>query len=288
MPFEFNAALRCPLDGLPMEWQDGVLRCASRHSYDIAKQGYANLLSAKDKRSKDPGDSHEMVAARHRFLEDGHYQAVAGSVADMLLPAIDTGTLIVDAGCGEGYYLEHLRGRIAEAGVSGVAMVGFDISKWAVQVAARRFAAAWLVASNRSIPLGDSSTDVVIDMFGFPDFNSFSRILKPSGLLLRVRAGRDHLIELRRLIYPSLKDRELSQSAPPGFSLQAQSQINFETVSLDKTQMADLLLMTPHFFRASSEGKERAAAVDRMSVTVNVSLELFRKSSVPPVAAGYG
>ncbi|WOJ98483.1 methyltransferase domain-containing protein [Congregibacter brevis] len=278
MPFEFNTALRCPLDGLPMDWQDGVLHCANRHAYDIAKQGYANLLSAKDKRSKDPGDSHEMVAARHRFLEGGHYQAVANSVADVLLPHLVTGSLIVDAGCGEGYYLRHLRDRVAEAGLPSVAMVGFDISKWAVQVAARRFAATWLVASNRSIPLGDASTDAVIDMFGFPDFESFSRILKPSGLLLRVQAGRDHLIELRRLIYPSLKDRELSQSAPPGFSLQAQSQLNFETVGLDKTQMADLLLMTPHFFRASAEGKERAAAVDTMPVTVNVSVDLFRKS----------
>ena len=64
-------ALACPLDGLPLQSTGTAWRCASGHSFDIASQGYTNLLPVQHKRSRDPGDSKEMVAARRRFLTAG-------------------------------------------------------------------------------------------------------------------------------------------------------------------------------------------------------------------------
>ncbi|WP_439105878.1 putative RNA methyltransferase [Congregibacter sp.] len=280
MPFIAHAALRCPLDGLPLEWQHKSLRCPNQHSFDMARQGYVNLLSAKDKRSKEPGDSQAMVAARHRFLESGHYSPIADCIAQTLLPHISAKSLIVDAGCGEGYYLERLREKIQSTGVSEYSFVGFDISKPAMQLAARRFPATWLVASNRNIPLDDGSVDVLIDMFGFSDFPSFARVIRPSGLLLQVEAGSRHLLELRQVIYPELRAREQSTSAPAGFSLVQQTTLSFHVPELDQAGIADLLLMTPHLFRASAEGKKRAASLDSLELTVDVSVALLQRDSL--------
>ncbi|MDP5054099.1 MAG: methyltransferase domain-containing protein, partial [Congregibacter sp.] len=234
-------------------------------------------LSAADKRSRDPGDSAAMIAARHRFLEAGHYRCLADSVGDMLMPYLVPDSVIVDAGCGEGYYLASLRERLIATGQSQPVLVGFDISKPAMQTAARRFAATWLVASNRNVPLMDASVDIVIDMFGFPDFRSFARILKPSGVLLRVQAGENHLLELRQIIYPTLKQRDQSLTTPEGFARQDKRQLVFELRDLCRETLADVLLMTPHLFRATAEGKQRVAALESLSLSADVFIELFTR-----------
>jgi 23S rRNA (guanine745-N1)-methyltransferase len=277
MSFCTHGALCCPLDSLPFELQGGSLRCLNGHSFDIAKQGYVNLLSAQDKRSKDPGDSAAMIAARHRFLEAGHYRRLADSLGDMLMPYLVSDSFIVDAGCGEGYYLASLRQQLIAAGQTESTFLGFDISKSAMQTAARRFAATWLVASNRNVPLMDASVDILIDMFGFPDFKSFARVLKPSGVLLRVQAGENHLLELRQIIYPKLKQRDQSPAMPAGFFLQDKRQLVFELGDLNRETLADLLLMTPHLFRATSEGKQRVAALESLSLSADLTLELFTR-----------
>ena len=154
VPFQ---ALACPLDGEPLHLTGGAWRCAAGHSFDIAKQGYVNLLPVQQKRSTDPGDSKAMVAARQRFLGSGHYQPIAEAVSRTLLghaevPSRDTDLFsCLDAGCGEGYYLRQL----VSAASSGQALslVGLDISKWAVLAAAKQDNkqapfSSWLVGSN--------------------------------------------------------------------------------------------------------------------------------------------
>lgn len=73
--------MACPLDGNPLSQSDGVWCCAAGQSFDIARQGYVHLLPVQNKRSRDPGDSKEMVAARQRFLEAGHYRPIAEAVS---------------------------------------------------------------------------------------------------------------------------------------------------------------------------------------------------------------
>jgi 23S rRNA (guanine745-N1)-methyltransferase len=72
----------CPLDGKPLSLNERSWHCDNNHSYDVAKQGYVNLLPVQNKRSKDPGDSKAMVQARREFLEQGHYQPLAQALAN--------------------------------------------------------------------------------------------------------------------------------------------------------------------------------------------------------------
>lgn len=275
MSFIASPQLRCPMDQTAFEFCGASLRCAHGHSFDVAKQGYVNLLSAADKRSKDPGDSREMIVARRDFLEGGHYAPVAGQLVAMISPLLESGSLLADAGCGEGYYLQALQQAAVKRRLD---VVGFDISKWAMQAAARRFSGSWLVASNRNIPLADNSVDVLMSLFGFPEYESFFRVLKPGGCLLVVNAGPNHLLELREVIYPRVRQvdsGDVPRAETAGFSLWDSASVSYLTAPLPRTDLARLLTMTPHLFRASHDGKQRAAQLDNFPVTVDVTFSLM-------------
>lgn len=270
--------LCCPLDGQLLTLQERSWRCPAGHCFDVAGQGYVNLLPVQNKRSRDPGDSKEMVAARRRYLESGVYAPIAAGVARLLMDGLEGQApyACLDAGCGEGYYLR----RLQEQDERGeLALIGLDISKWAVMAGARSSPGMrWLVGSNAHLPVPEASLDALICMFGFPVYDEFRRALKPGGLLLQVEAGPDHLLELRRIIYPSLKaEKPPTQEPPEGFSLEADERLSFAIALQSQAQIADLLLMTPHLFRASAQGLEQARALARLDLTVDVRLSACRR-----------
>ena len=290
LPF---TALACPLDGAPLQRQGGSLRCPEGHCFDLAAQGYVNLLPVQNKRSRDPGDSKEMVAARRRFLEVGHYQPIADAVARAVLAAAAPGRTLtcLDAGCGEGYYLRQLA---AAAAVEArpLALAGLDISKWAVQAAAKRDlqdarsqasasaapGTTWIVGSNAGLPVLPATLDRVLCMFGFPVYAEFARALRRGGELLQVDAGPDHLRELREVISPTLKPaRPAARQAPPGFEHVGTDTLRFQIHVDGAAAIADLLAMTPHLYRASAEGRARAAALTALTMTVDVRLARYRR-----------
>jgi len=286
LPFQ---ALSCPLDSSPLQRIDGCWRCASGHSFDIAAQGYTHLLPVQHKRSLDPGDSKAMIQARQRFLAAGHYQPIADAVSQMVLAhgAPHNTLQCLDAGCGEGFYLRALVSAarahadtrpsdgLSRAGaVEPLSIVGVDISKWAIVAAAKQDKqSTWLVASNANLPIQSGSLDVVLCMFGFPVYAEFARVLKPGGLLLQVDAGPDHLRELRSLIYPTLRaERAAVPDAPEGFRTHATEHLRAPLKLTDAQDIADLLVMTPHFYRATSEGRAKAAALTELNTTIDVVL----------------
>ena len=281
-PFE---RLACPIDGRRLTQEGSSWRCEHGHGFDIARQGYVNLLPVQNKRSADPGDSKSMVAARQRFLTAGHYAPIAEAVSRQVLALTPAeGALnCMDAGCGEGYYLRELS-RQARAG-QPLSLLGLDISKWAVMSAAKQDSAgamAWVVGSNANLPVQPASVDVVLCMFGFPVMEEFERVLRPGGMLIKVEAGPDHLRELREVIYPTLKpDKPARNDVPHGFAHHASEAVRF-TSEIDTGQgIADLLAMTPHLYRASAEGRARAAALEALSVTGDVTITQYRRQERP-------
>ncbi|OZT76003.1 putative RNA methyltransferase [Vreelandella boliviensis] len=283
-PFQ---ALACPLDGEALIRSGNTWICPDGHSFDIAKQGYVNLLPVQQKRSHDPGDSKAMVAARQRFLDAGHYQPIAESVSNAVLSHAKVQTVdnlpfsCLDAGCGEGYYLRQLAD--AAANSPSLSLMGLDISKWAVLAAAKQDAkhsplSSWVVGSNAHLPVQTETLDSVLCMFGFPVVSEFARVLKSGGALLLVEAGPDHLRELREVIYPTLKpERSAEAEVPKGFTYHSSERVSYSLGLNGSKEIADLLAMTPHLYRASAEGRARAATLEMLVVTVDARIVVYTR-----------
>lgn len=274
----FNA-LACPLDGSALQQSGRSWQCEAGHSFDIARQGYVHLLPVQKKRSKDPGDNKEMVAARQRFLNAGYYQPIAEALSLAVFPEgfSPSSVSCLDAGCGEGYYMRYLAHNAPEN--TNLALLGLDISKWAVLSAAKQDKfPAWVVGSNANLPVLPETLDRILCLFGFPVYPEFARVLRTGGEIVQVDAGPEHLIELREIIYPELKaPKEVQGTAPDGFTLVDSSVVRYSLTLPDKNAINDLLAMTPHLYRATAEGLARAAALESLTVTVEATVRRIRK-----------
>ncbi|MCK4834772.1 MAG: methyltransferase domain-containing protein, partial [Gammaproteobacteria bacterium] len=214
--------LICPIDGVRLEQKDKQMVCDNGHSFDIARQGYINLLPVQHKRSKQPGDSKAMVLARTQFLDTGSYEPIARRLTDTVIEQVGTegDICILDAGCGEGYYLDAVFNAVSDKAITdsvldgdrdnnAISFIGIDISKDAViQSSKRNKQISWIVATNRKPPVADESVDIILCLFGFLSLEAFHKILKPGGKIILVDPGSEHLKELREIIYPDVKKPE--------------------------------------------------------------------------------
>ena len=165
--------------------------CARGHSFDIARAGYINLLQPQDRRSKKPGDTAAAVQARRRLHDRGVTQPLQQAIAAILAPR--TSDVVLDAGCGDGFYLGSL------AAAAGFSAHGIDISTPAIEAAARRYPACeWVVANaDRFVPYADKSFSSVLSITARMNAPEFRRVLRNDGRLLVAIPAPDDLIELR-------------------------------------------------------------------------------------------
>jgi len=285
---EQTAVLCCPICRTDLRLAGQQLVCANRHSFDLARQGYVNLHPVQFKQSKAPGDSKEMVAARQCFLEAGHYQPIAQTLVKLVSDHAGAQPKILDAGCGEGYYLDYLLANTdgsALQNTSGSAFgFGLDIAKPAIHAASKRSKdIAWIVGTNAQLPFLPATLDVVLCMFGFPVWEAFQEALASGGIVVLVEAGPRHLLELREIIYPEVRQRDvpaLDKALAAGFELIHSESLCYQTQPIDQTMLQQLLLMTPHLFRATAEGKQAVQQVQQISLTVEVCFRILRGTSV--------
>ncbi len=260
--------LICPLCGELLTKTEHSLSCPNRHGFDIARQGYVNLLPVQNKRSLAPGDTREQVLSRRRFLESGAYAPIADALIHKARELGCAGP-ILDVGCGEGWYSAQL------AGALGCRLTGLDISKEAVRCAAGKYKdAQWLCASAAHIPVPDHSAGLLTSLFAVTLPGEFRRVLAEQGYFFQVLAAEDHLTGLKSIIYDRLTHKE-KDSVPelPGFRLVSTQTIRFP-LRLEGEAIRDLFSMTPHVYRVSKAGYERLmntqALADEASCVLNV------------------
>jgi 23S rRNA (guanine745-N1)-methyltransferase len=229
-----------------------------------------------------------MIRSRRRFLNlglynrisDGINETVAGILTD---PGRERAFNILDAGCGEGYYLKRLKEFLARrsGNPAPVDYYGVDISKFAVRQAAQRDrTTGWFVASIIDLPFAQSSLDMVLNVFSPADFPEFSRVLRETGGLLIASPGPRHLNGLREIIYPEVREHApstVSEEAAAFFSRSAEKRIKYPIELASREAIMDLLAMTPYFWNIDLKTKARVEALDRLVLDVDVEIRTFRK-----------
>jgi 23S rRNA (guanine745-N1)-methyltransferase len=270
--------LRCPVCRGDLTDSGATYRCPAGHAFDVAADGHVNLLLSAQRRSREPGDSREMVRSRRAFLDAGYYDAFAAALAAAVARVVPAHrSVVVDAGCGEGFFTRAVRASTD----ASAEILGVDVSKAAIVYAARRDKRSlYVVASAFDLPVFDASVDVVVSNFAPADGPELARVVRPGGHVVTGHPGRNHLFALRSLVYDRPEPHE------PKEPLRHHADL-FERVGSDSVRApvelasgadtANLLAMTPYYWQADAEKQARIAALPGLSTELDVLITTYRR-----------
>lgn len=270
----------CPVCKKELVKNEKTYRCENNHSFDMAKQGYLNLLLSNQKHSKTPGDDKEMVLSRKRFLERDYYKIISESVNGIIEKNLNgkKSVNILDIGCGEGYYTGNIKRFLESLGVESN-IIGIDISKEAIISAAKTYKNIdWLVASAMNIPLADGSMDFIICMFAKIIPEEKKRVLRKGGKLIVVSTGEKHLLELKQVVYEKVRTEFYSPVEDLKIFRHCET-VNCTGKSFIKENesIRNLFDMTPYKWRSPKDGIDRLFALDSLEITIDVNIDIFEK-----------
>jgi 23S rRNA (guanine745-N1)-methyltransferase len=265
-------ALVCPHCGAGLALGGGALRCAERHTFDIARQGYVSLLSEQ---ARAGGDTAAMVAARADFLTAGHFAPIADLVAQEAEHAPEG--RVLDLGAGTGHYLA----RALE--VSGRTGLALDASKYACRRAARAHPRIGAVVANtwRQLPVRSSAVSVVLNVFAPRNAAEMHRVLRPAGHLVVVTPNAMHLAELVSelglLNVDQNKQQRLDEQLGDLFAPVRRDTREF-TMWLRRNEIEGLVAMGPSAWHATSDSLRQAVAAlsSPFPVTASVTVSVHR------------
>ncbi len=282
--------LTCPICQTHFTQVGNAVKCDKAHTFDIAKEGYINLLTKKLPESM--GDSKEMLIARRAFLERGHYLPLATAINTLVLDALTTAndrddelpySNILDAGCGEGYYLGQLQHTLEQnVPDAQCEYIGLDISKEAMRMAAKRYKGLRFVVANlkERIVFADNSLHVLLNMFAPRNVAEFARVVKLGGTAIIVIPSPQHLQQLREklglLSIEEHKQEHVIEQFTPHFTYVGATQVN-STMHLNNQEITQAVMMTPNYWHMSDEVKGTMAAMSEIETEIVFTCLLFRK-----------
>lgn len=259
--------LICPVCGEKLNKQAGCLRCENGHSFDLAKEGYVNLLRTS-KKGDLIGDDKLSARSRRDFLNKGYYAPLRDELCRIFS---DKQGNVLDICCGEGYYTAAL-GENKKLNV-----FGFDISREMVRLAAKRGNGTYFVANMASIPVADSSMDYAVHLFAPFNEASFARVLKPGGTLYTVVPGQYHLWGLKQALYetPYENDEKLPQTSRLRFAgaQKVSAEINLES----QADIQAVFRMTPYYFHTSESDKAKLCGLTSLRTVVEFVIAQYVK-----------
>ena len=265
--------INCPVCSHLLIKEQNTYKCENNHTFDLAKEGYLNLLLNAKKTS---GDSKEMMAARRDFLAKGYYEKLSDRVNQRLKKSHLTDQAILDIGCGEGYYLSRFQKEIAPKASN---FYGMDISKLGIRMAAKKNPMIHqLVANFAKLPFKDKSVSTVLSIFAEYSVPEIDRILTDAGNIIIVRAANNHLIELKNIIYPEIHEKVKTSSIKtfPGFCVE-QENFSYKVTIQSTEDLLSLLLMTPHYWKIKPEGIENLKKFEFLEVTISIEIDLLKR-----------
>lgn len=277
----------CPVCQSPLHENNSPtsnsLTCENGHNFDRHKKGYINLLLAQHKKSKQPGDDSNMVEGRRRFLDDGHYNAFASRITKLV--SKQNPQIILDAGCGEGFYLNYILSNLAstqdKTNTQSIKAFGFDISKPAIHAAASKYKQIdWAVASSARAPYQTGAFDCIISVFSRVEPDEFSRLLKPGGIVVYAGPGENHLLSLREIIYSEVKPYQTQKHSHyfnDDFTLLEKISLTVPLSLSANEDIMNLVGMTPHGQRINKDSANRLSTTSFLNDKADFLLYAYQK-----------
>ena len=253
----------------------GCYKCSNGHTFDISSKGYVNLLLSQ--KSGIHGDSKEMLLARRKFLELGHYSLIIAELCKIIEHGGKKTVNILDAGCGEGYYTGNLCNDLLSRGINAN-ICGVDVSKDGVGMAAKRYKQChFAVSSVNELCFPDSYFDYVISLFAPISEKEFDRVLKPDGVLITLSPAPRHLWGLKSLVYDKVYENE-ETTFEPRILHTVSSNILRNTITLNSNEdIGNLFKMTPYYHKTSLADKQKIIELTQLSTEIGFMLYQFEK-----------
>ena len=253
----------------------GSLVCGGTrgHCYDFASSGYVNLCSPTQSGG---GDSKQAVRARSSFLDKEYYRPVAEALANVAKKYGKSGDILLDAGCGEGYYSSFFANE-------GFSVIGVDLSKFAVDAASKRLSRGgadnflFATASVFDLPVEDSSIDVLTNVFAPCAEDEYKRVLNDSGVLIVVWAGENHLLGLKEAIYETARKNDGRADMPNGMEKIDEVRVSYRIELKSEEEIKNLFAMTPYYWRTSATDVEKLNGMDSLVTDVDIVISIFKK-----------
>jgi 23S rRNA (guanine745-N1)-methyltransferase len=277
--------LRCPLCKFELTAAAGALVCRNGHSFDLAREGYVNLLRSGRRRPAAGGDSPTQLHHRAAFLDAGYLDAIVTAIVEEVAEANAEHTLppwrILDAGSGTGHHLV----RIATTLAGPVIGLGLDLSKEAARQAARRWPAFAFAVSDLwgEWPVHDAAVDLVVSSFAPKNFPEAARVIRPGGWFALAYPGPDHLIELRSR-FGLLRQHEGNARRYDGMARDFVGPTSVtrlrKRVVLDGAMVRSAVLMGPNAHRV--DRSTLYAEAGSVAVTFDINLLFARKPERTP------
>ena len=264
--------LICPVCSERLSLKERCYRCNNNHSFDVAKEGYVNLLTGNHKDGSLIGDNKEMAKSRKVFLEKGYFDSLKNFLVSYIKENTEKDAVIADICSGEGYYSHCVREE------TGREVCGFDISKEMVKLSAKRKNGnIYFVANLSKIPLETESVDLAFHLFAPFQEKEFSRILKENGTIITVVSGENHLFELKELLYETPYKNDEKPPETENLVIVDKFKIT-EKVLLGSADDIDALFrMTPYYYHTKPDDKAKLQGVESLEVTLDFAVYCLKK-----------
>ena len=262
---------KCPVCAKALALSGKSYICENRHTFDISKEGYVNFALGKS----DSGDSAEMCLSRRAFLAKDYYLGFSQLICDTVQEFV-TPYALLDAGCGEGYYLRKLRERFPRS-----ALFGIDLAKEAVKLAAKSekqvqgVRNSYSVCGIFSLPFFDSSFDAVVSVFAPVGDAENLRVLKNGSFLFVAGPGKTHLSGLKSAIYDAPYENTEKHKEYEGFGYMGKRSKSY-SVRVEKEDILNLFTMTPYFWKTSKKDCEKLLSLPFLDTELSFEISVYK------------
>lgn len=238
---------KCPLCKENMITIDkNSMVCINNHCFDISKKGYVNLLNSNTKTIYNK----ELFESRHEIYNSKVYDNLTEEIKYIIhnYTLAKNINYILDAGCGEGYFLNKLYE--AKNINNRYKLIGIDIAKEGISIATRgENKVIWCISDLSNLPFKDNVFDVILNILSPANYKEFTRVLSDDGIIVKIIPESNYLKEIRTSIQGNIKNNDYNNKNivavfKKHLNVVYENRINYKTdVSL--LNLMNLVKMTP-------------------------------------------